>query len=110
MLAASYSKHFGRPAKEPEMMAKLLILQYLYNLSDIKVIEETALNIAYMWFIGINPEEDLPDASLLAKFRTQILKGTSVDDIIKKYVNAWKKALLKELDSVLMLPMHQPIQ
>jgi transposase len=29
MLAASYCKHFGRPAKEPEMMAKLLILQYL---------------------------------------------------------------------------------
>ena len=27
MLADSYSKHFGRPAKEPEMMAKLLVLQ-----------------------------------------------------------------------------------
>ena len=86
MLATSYSKHFGRPAKEPEMMAKLLILQYLYNLSDIKVIEEAALNLAYMWFIGINPEEDLPDASLLAKFRTQRLKDTSVDDIIKEVV------------------------
>lgn len=86
MLATSYSKHFGRPAKEPEMMAKLLILQYLYNLSDVKVIEEAALNLAYMWFIGINPEEDLPDASLLAKFRTQRLKDTSVDDIIKEVV------------------------
>lgn len=86
MLATSYSKHLGRPAKEPEMMAKLLILQYLYNLSDVKVIEEAALNLAYMWFIGINPEEDLPDASLLAKFRTQRLKDTSVDDIIKEVV------------------------
>ncbi|WP_094605916.1 transposase [Sporomusa silvacetica] len=27
-----------------------------------------------MWFIGINPDEELPDASLLAKFRTQRLK------------------------------------
>jgi transposase len=87
MLATSYSKHFGRPAKEPEMMAKLLILQYLYNLSDVKIIEETALNLAYMWFIGINPEEDLPDASLLAKFRTQRLKDTSVDDIIQEVVH-----------------------
>lgn len=86
MLATSYSKHFGRPAKEPEMMAKLLILQYLYNLSDVKVIEESALNLAYMWFIGINPEEDLPDASLLAKFRKQRLKDTSIDDIIKEVV------------------------
>jgi transposase len=86
MLADSYSKHFGRPAKEPEMMAKLLVLQYLYNLSDVKVIEETSLNLAYMWFVGINPEEELPDASLLAKFRTQRLKDASVDDIIQEVV------------------------
>lgn len=85
-LESSYSKRFGRPAKEPEMMAKLLVLQFLYNLSDVKVIEETSLNLAYMWFVGINPEEDLPDPSLLAKFRTQRLKDTSVDDIIKEVV------------------------
>lgn len=54
-------------------MAKLLILQYLYNLSDVKVIEEASLNLAYIWFIGINLKEDLPDASLLAKFRKQRL-------------------------------------
>ncbi|EGO62978.1 IS1182 family transposase, partial [Acetonema longum] len=71
---------------EPEMMARLLILQYLYNLSDVRVIEETRLNLAYMWFVGINPEEDLPDASLLAKFRTQRLKDTSMDDILQEVV------------------------
>lgn len=86
LLEGSYSKRLGRPAKEPEMMAKLLVLQYLYNLSDIKVIEQASLNLAYMWFIGINPEEDLPDASLLAKFRTQRLLDTGVDDIIQEVV------------------------
>jgi len=86
LLADSYSKHLGRPAKEPEMMAKLLILQYLYNLSDVRVIEEAALNLAYLWFLGLNPEEGLPDASLLAKFRTQRLKDTTVDDIIQEVV------------------------
>ena len=86
LLEDSYSKKMGRPAKEPEMMAKLLILQYLYNLSDIKIIEEVSLNLAYMWFIGINPDEELPDASLLAKFRTQRLKDTSIDDIIEEVV------------------------
>jgi transposase len=40
LLEDSYNKKMGRPAKEPEMMAKLLILQYLYNLSDVKIIEE----------------------------------------------------------------------
>jgi transposase len=48
LLEDSYSKKMGRPAKEPEMMTKLLILQYLYNLSDVKIIEEVSLNLAYM--------------------------------------------------------------
>lgn len=86
LLESSYCKYYGRPAKEPEMMAKLLILQYLYNHSDVNVIKETQINLAYMWFIGINPEEDLPDPSLLAKFRTQRLKETTLDDIIKEVV------------------------
>jgi len=86
MLEDSYCKYYGRPAKEPEMMAKLLILQYLYNLSDEQVIEDTMVNLAYMWFIGINPEDSLPDPSLLSKFRTQRLKGSTLDDIIKEVV------------------------
>ncbi|MEN2775909.1 transposase, partial [Acetivibrio clariflavus] len=34
LLEKSYCKYYGRPAKEPELMLRLLILQYLYNLSD----------------------------------------------------------------------------
>ena len=50
LLADSYCKNNGRPAKEPEMLMKLLFLQYLYNLSDVRVIQEANLNIAYLWF------------------------------------------------------------
>ena len=39
LLADSYCKNNGRPAKEPEMMMKLLFLQHIYGLSDVKVIE-----------------------------------------------------------------------
>lgn len=96
LLEGSYCKYYGRPAKEPEMMAKLLILQYLYTLSDVQVIEETTVNLAYMWFIGTNPEEELPDPSLLAKFRTQRLKETMLDDIIKEIVKQCvKKGIIK---------------
>ncbi|MEN2774124.1 transposase, partial [Acetivibrio clariflavus] len=47
LLEKSYCKYYGRPAKEPELMLRLLILQYLYNLSDERVIEEASLNLAY---------------------------------------------------------------
>jgi transposase len=78
------------------MMAKLMILQYLYNHSDENIITETQINLAYMWFIGINPDDELPDPSLLAKFRTQRLKETSLDDIIKEVVRQCvEKGLIK---------------
>ena len=68
LVADSYCASFGRPAKEPELMAKLCILERLYNLSDVKVIEEANCNLAYLWFLGLNPDDPLPDPSLLAKF------------------------------------------
>jgi transposase len=82
LLEDSYCKEFGRPAKEPEMMCKLLFLQHLYNLSDEKVIQESSLNLAHMYFLGLNPENNLPDKSLLSKFRTYRLQETTLDEII----------------------------
>lgn len=67
-------------------MMKLLFLQYIYNLSDVKVIEEANCNLAYLWFLGLNPEEKLPDASLLAKFRTQRLQDITLDEVLREIV------------------------
>ena len=86
LLKGSYCKEFGRPAKEPEMMCKLLFLQHLYNLSDERVIEEASLNLAYLYFLGLNPEDALPDKSLLSKFRTQRLEESTLDEIITEIV------------------------
>ena len=79
VLRETYSERYGRPAKEPELMVKLLLLQRLKNLSDIEVIEEGSLNLAYLYFLGINPEDELPDPSLLSKFRTDKL-GTKKNE------------------------------
>ena len=85
-VADSYCRNFGRPAKEPEMMAKLLFLEQLYNLSDERVIQEGNFNLAFLWFLGLNPEDTLPDPSLLAKFRTQRLNEVMLDDILTEIV------------------------
>jgi len=86
LLENKYCKNFGRPAKEPELMCKLLFLQHLYNLSDERVIEESQLNLAHLYFLGLNPEDSLPDKSLLSKFRTQRLEESTLDDIITEIV------------------------
>lgn len=72
----SYCKYYGRPANEPELLFRLLFLQILYNLSDERIIQEAQVNPAYKWFIGINPEDSLPDASQLSASLSR-LSGTS---------------------------------
>ncbi|WP_143521915.1 transposase, partial [Pseudomonas sp. 2995-3] len=86
LLEDTYCKNFGRPAKEPELMCKLLFLQHLYNLSDENVIAESSLNLAHMYFLGLNPEDSLPDKSLLSKFRTQRLGESTLDEMITEIV------------------------
>ena len=48
LLKDSYCSNFGRPAKEPEMMMRILMLQKLYNLSDENVMDELSVNLAYI--------------------------------------------------------------
>ena len=86
LLKSSYCEDFGRPAKEPELMLRLLLLQMLYDLSDVRVIQEASYNLAFLWFLGLNPEDSLPEASLLAKFRTQRLKEGTLDGILTEIV------------------------
>lgn len=86
LVAESYCEDFGRPAKEPELMAKLLFLEYLYNLSDVRVIEEATYNLVFLWFLGLNPDDKLPSPSLLTKFRTLRLKECTLDEIISEIV------------------------
>lgn len=97
LLEKSYCKYYGRPAKEPELMVKILVLQYLYNLSDEQVIEDASLHLAYMYFLDINPDEGLPDPSLLSKFRVHKLQDITLDEIIKEIVNQCvKKGIIKD--------------
>jgi transposase len=86
LLENSYCKYYGRPAKEPEMMLRIQILKYLYNLSDEQMMQDLTVNLAYKWFVGLNPEDPLPETSLLTKFRTRRLKDISMDDIITEIV------------------------
>ena len=87
LLEDTYCKYYGRPAKEPELLVRILVLQYLYNLSDERVIMDASLNLSYMWFLGINPEDELPHPSLLAKFRVHKLQDITLDEIIIEVVN-----------------------
>jgi len=80
MLKESYCENFGRPATEPEMMFKLMFLKKLYDLSDEVLIQNAKVNMAYKFFLGLNPEDEIIDSSLMTKFR----KTRITEDILEE--------------------------
>lgn len=97
ILKKSYCEHFGRPANEPELMFKLLFLQRLKNFSDREVIEEASYNIAYKFFLDLNPEDKLCDSSLLTIFRKQRIQNEETLELLleKTVIQAVEKGLIQ---------------
>jgi IS5 family transposase len=106
MLTKSYCEAFGRPAKEPEMMFKLLFLKKLYDLSDAALMDSANVNMAYKYFLNVNPEAGMPDSSLLTKFRKLRLTEDILSDLLKETVRqAIEKGLIKS-GSILVDSTH----
>ena len=96
MLRKQYCEHFGRPAKEPEMMFKLLFLKKLYDLSDERLISSAQTDMAYKYFLGLSPEDKMIDPSLLTKFRKTRITEEILEDMLKETIQqAIQKGLVK---------------
>jgi len=68
----AYTPDFGRPAYEPEMIFKILFLQFLYDISDRRGEEEVNFNLVLKWFVGLMIDESPPDSSSLTRFRDRL--------------------------------------
>lgn len=86
MLRKQYCEHFGRPAKEPEMMFKLLFLKKLYDLSDERLISSAQTDMAYKYFLDLSPEDKMIDPSLLTKFRKTRITEDILEDMLKETI------------------------
>ena len=67
-----YTPDFRRPAYEPEMMFKIIFLQFLYDVSDRRIEEEVNFNLVLKWFVGLAIDESPPDASSRTRFRDRL--------------------------------------
>jgi len=81
-LSKFYSFHKGRPAKPIRLMAGLLMLKQLENLSDESVVLQWKRNPYYQYFCGMNDyQAAFPcDSTELVKFRNRI--GQAGVDVI----------------------------
>ena len=96
MLRKQYCENFGRPAKEPEMMFKLLFLKKLYDLSDEALISSAQTDMAYKFFLDLDPEAKMIDPSLLTKLRKTRITEDILEEMLKETIQqALDKGLIK---------------
>jgi len=72
---AIYAAH-GRPSIAPEKLLRALLLQVLYTVrSERLLMEQLDYNLLFRWFVGLNLDEPVWDATVFSKNRERLLKG-----------------------------------
>ena len=94
-----YSK-YGRPAHPAETMFKLILLQFMYKLSDRALEEAVRFRINFRWFAGLTGTDPGPDHTAYCRFRDRLGAHTlavMMNDVVEQ---AWKAGLVSDMLSI----------
>ena len=84
----------GRDSKDPVMMVKILLLEYLYRLSDLSVVSRIRTDIAFRWFLSLSLDDEVPDDTTISHFRIHRLKEEHFEEFFNEIV---RKCIEKDL-------------
>lgn len=77
-------------------MFKLLFLKKLYDLSDETLISSAQTDMAYKFFLDLEPEAKMIDPSLLTKFRKTRITEDILEEMLRETIQqALDKGLIK---------------
>src|SRR5882672_5270283 len=75
----------GRPSIPPEKLLRAQLLQMLYSIrSERLLMEEIDYSILFRWFVGLNLDEEVWDATTFTKNRERLLEA----DVAKQFLTA----------------------
>ena len=75
----------GRPSIVPEKLLRALLLQALYSVrSERMLMEQLDYNLLFRWFVGLNMDDSIWDATVFTKNRERLLDG----DIVEAFFQA----------------------
>jgi len=70
----------GRPSIAPEKLLRALLLQVLYSVrSERMLMEQLDYNLLFRWFVGLNMDDAIWDATVFTKNRQRLLEGDIAD-------------------------------
>src|ERR1700690_561560 len=88
----------GRPSIPPEQLLRAQLLQMLYSVrSERLLMEEMDYNILFRWFVGLNLDDAVWDATVFTKNRDRLLEAEIAKEFLARVVaQARKKGRAEE--------------
>ena len=88
------SRHFdtmyarvGRPSIAPEKLLRAQLLQMLYSIrSERLLMEEMDYNLLFRWFVGLNADDEVWDATTFTKNRDRLLEADVAQEFLSRVV------------------------
>ena len=89
-LSPQFSKMYakvGRPSIPPEHLLRAQLLQMLYSVrSERLLMEEMDYNILFRWFVGLNLDDPVWDATVFTKNRDRLLEAEVAKEFLARVV------------------------
>ena len=83
----------GRPSIPPEKLLRAQLLQMLYSVrSERLLMEEIDYSILFRWFVGLNLDEAVWDATTFTKNRDRLLEGSVAREFLVQVVGRAREA------------------
>src|SRR5260221_9790707 len=71
----------GRPSIAPERLLRALLLQILYSVrSERLLMEQLQYNMLFRWFVGLNMDDEVWNATSFSKNRDRLLRGEIAEE------------------------------
>lgn len=74
----------GRPSYPGLVLFKMCLLQTWYGLSDYEVEDKVNDSLSFMQFVGLQLEDDVPDHSIISRFRSELTRQDGFEKIFEK--------------------------
>jgi len=86
---------FGRPSIAPEKLLRALLLQIFYSVrSERLLMEQLNYNLLFRWFVGLNADEAVWDATVYTKNRERLLQGNIAEEFFAQVLEQARGAEL----------------
>jgi transposase len=82
----------GRPSIAPEKLLRAQLLQMLYSVrSERLLMEEMDYNLLFRWFVGLNADDEVWDATTFTKNRDRLLEADVAKEFLAQVVERARK-------------------